>query len=176
MTDDIVTRLRNECQCSDNCRAVGDPCIAMTAADEIERLRAEVARLGSFLHPVGAVVNGYSGSQAETTWVSSDGTITNFDPNTEMGFWIRLFHNECDRSAHLEREIERLRAEVGSKDAQAYRHMRRLFDERGDEIERLKADRDNWKELAHGMATCLDSSTDASDLLWQFEQAVRNGL
>ena len=28
------------------------------AADEIERLRAEVARLGSFLHPIGTVVNG----------------------------------------------------------------------------------------------------------------------
>lgn len=38
-TDDIVTRLQNECQCSDDCRAVGDPCISMRAADEIERLR-----------------------------------------------------------------------------------------------------------------------------------------
>jgi hypothetical protein len=28
-----------------------------------------------------------------------------------MGFWIRLFHNECDRSAYLEKEIERLRTE-----------------------------------------------------------------
>ena len=45
MSDDIVTRLRNECQCSDNCRAVGDPCIAMTAADEIERLRADANTL-----------------------------------------------------------------------------------------------------------------------------------
>lgn len=39
MADDIVTRLRNECQCSDDCRAVNDPCISMRAADEIERLR-----------------------------------------------------------------------------------------------------------------------------------------
>ena len=37
-------------------------------------------------------------------------------------------------------EIERLRAEVDSKDAQAYRHMRRLYDERGDEIARLEAE------------------------------------
>ena len=29
-----------------------------------------------------------------------------------MGFWISALHNECDRSAHLEREIERLRAEI----------------------------------------------------------------
>lgn len=41
VTDDIVTRLRGECQCSDNCRDVGDPCISMRAADEIERLRAD---------------------------------------------------------------------------------------------------------------------------------------
>lgn len=39
MTDDIVTRLQNECQCSDDCRAVNDPCIPMRAADEIELLR-----------------------------------------------------------------------------------------------------------------------------------------
>lgn len=40
VSDDIVTTLRGECQCSDNCRDVGDPCISMRAADEIERLRA----------------------------------------------------------------------------------------------------------------------------------------
>jgi hypothetical protein len=39
MTDDIVTRLRNECQCSDNCRTANDPCIPIQAVDEIERLR-----------------------------------------------------------------------------------------------------------------------------------------
>lgn len=43
MSDDIVTRLRNECQCSDDCQAVNDPCIPMRAADEIERLRELVA-------------------------------------------------------------------------------------------------------------------------------------
>ena len=44
MTDDIVTRLQNECQCSDDCKAENDPCIPMQAADEIERLRADVKR------------------------------------------------------------------------------------------------------------------------------------
>lgn len=42
MADDIVNRLRNECQCSDDCRAVNDPCIPMHAADEIERLQEQV--------------------------------------------------------------------------------------------------------------------------------------
>jgi hypothetical protein len=55
------------------------------------------------------VSDGYGSTGATTTWISSDGTKTNHDPNTEMGFWIRLFHNECDRSAYLEQEIERLR-------------------------------------------------------------------
>lgn len=31
----------------------GDTSCLMDAADEIERLRAEVVRLGSFLHPIG---------------------------------------------------------------------------------------------------------------------------
>lgn len=53
---DIVTRLRK-----------GDPLCrdghiydswANEAADEIEHLRAEVARLSSFLHPIGMVING----------------------------------------------------------------------------------------------------------------------
>ncbi len=55
--------------------------------------------------------DGYGSTGATTTWISSDGTVTNYDPNTEMGFWISALHNECDRSAHLEREIERLRLE-----------------------------------------------------------------
>ena len=37
-------------------------------ADEIERLRAEVARLGSFLHPIGMVVDGQFSSTSETKW------------------------------------------------------------------------------------------------------------
>jgi len=45
VNDDIVTRLRNECQCSDDCRAENDPCISMRAADEIERLRTLAERL-----------------------------------------------------------------------------------------------------------------------------------
>jgi hypothetical protein len=75
VTDDIVTRLRAEfdsCTCSgfDDCDC--KQCHKRTncnlydlvgqAADEIERLRAEVARLGSFLHPVGMVVNTYGTS------------------------------------------------------------------------------------------------------------------
>lgn len=38
------------------------------AADEIERLRAEVARLGLFLHPIGMVVDGQFSSTSETAW------------------------------------------------------------------------------------------------------------
>lgn len=53
--------------------------------------------------------DGYGSTQATNTWITSDGSVTNYDPNTEMGFWISALHNECDRSAHLEREIERLR-------------------------------------------------------------------
>ena len=55
--------------------------------------------------------DGYGSTQATNTWITSDGSVTNYDPNTEMGFWISALHNECDRSAHLEREIERLRVE-----------------------------------------------------------------
>ena len=53
MTDDTVTRLRDAewNEPSTNVRLCAD------AADEIERLRAEVARLGSFLHPIGTIVN-----------------------------------------------------------------------------------------------------------------------
>lgn len=40
MQNDIVTQLRRECQCTDDCRAVNDPCISMRGADEIERLRS----------------------------------------------------------------------------------------------------------------------------------------
>ena len=54
------------------------------------------------------MTDGFGSTRATTTWVSSDATLTNYDPNTEMGFWISALHNECDRSAHLEQEIERL--------------------------------------------------------------------
>lgn len=54
MTDDIVTRLR-EAEWNENPNTnVG---LCAEAADEIERLRAEVARLGSFIHPIGTVIN-----------------------------------------------------------------------------------------------------------------------
>jgi hypothetical protein len=51
--DDIVTTLRTMVQFT-NAVAGG---VCWRAADEIERLRAEVARLGAFLHPVGMVIN-----------------------------------------------------------------------------------------------------------------------
>ena len=51
MPDDIVTRLRNE---TDDFRIFN---LVIEAADEIERLRAEIARLNTFLHPIGAVIN-----------------------------------------------------------------------------------------------------------------------
>lgn len=51
----------------------------------------------------------YGFSQAINTWVDVDGSTTNHDPKTEVGFWVKLFHNECDRSHLLEKEIERLR-------------------------------------------------------------------
>lgn len=57
------------------------------------------------------VSDGYGSTRAKTTWISSDGTTTDHDPDTEMGFWVRLFHNECDRSHFLEQELERLQAE-----------------------------------------------------------------
>ena len=89
MPDDIVTRLRaefdsctcsgfNDCDCKQchkrtNCNLYD---LVGQAADEIERLRenreylhsviemlrAEVARLGTFLHPVGMVINTYGTS------------------------------------------------------------------------------------------------------------------
>lgn len=49
MADDIVTRLREKYS--------GQLPICAEAADEIERLRAEVARLNTFLYPIGVVVN-----------------------------------------------------------------------------------------------------------------------
>lgn len=41
-------------------------------ACEIERLRAEVARLGSFLHPIGMVIDGQFSSTSETAWKRDD--------------------------------------------------------------------------------------------------------
>ena len=57
MSDDIVTRLRERSRRFWQ-TGLDNPAFEMAkAADEIERLRAEVARLGSFLHPIGAVIN-----------------------------------------------------------------------------------------------------------------------
>ena len=55
MTDDIVTRLREVRRPTE--MQAQPSALCMEAADEIERLRAEVARLGAFLHPVGMVIN-----------------------------------------------------------------------------------------------------------------------
>ena len=41
MTDDIVTRLRQECEAWD-CKNIDAPCLTSEAADEIERLREMV--------------------------------------------------------------------------------------------------------------------------------------
>ena len=41
-TDDIVTRLRQECEAWD-CKNIDAPCLTSDAADEIERLRKELA-------------------------------------------------------------------------------------------------------------------------------------
>jgi hypothetical protein len=56
-SDDLITRL-------EEAGRVGSLC--WEAADEIERLRAEVARLGTFLHPVGMVINTYGTSPTIT--------------------------------------------------------------------------------------------------------------
>ena len=52
MADDIVIRLRDWVLC-----ATPTEMVMLEAADEIERLRAEVARLNTFLHPIGVVIN-----------------------------------------------------------------------------------------------------------------------
>ena len=58
MSDDIVTRLREHKE--DEAMLGNDWLVSVLAeaADEIERLRAEVSRLGSFLHPIGTVIDG----------------------------------------------------------------------------------------------------------------------
>lgn len=69
MPDDIVTRLRETCGCvwndledsTSQSRSCGG-----RAADEIERLRTEVARLGSFVYPVGTVIHDNPRKVAET--------------------------------------------------------------------------------------------------------------
>lgn len=57
MFDDIVTRLSDaqaECDLSPcDCQCY----LHQDAIDEIVRLRAEVARLNTFLHPIGIVIN-----------------------------------------------------------------------------------------------------------------------
>ena len=56
MSDDIVTRLRERGEWDAHPmggREWFPDELCEEAADEIERLRAEVTRLGSFLHPVG---------------------------------------------------------------------------------------------------------------------------
>jgi len=49
----------------------------------------------------------------------------------------------------------------------------RIFLEAADEIERLRERLWIWRKLADDMANRLDSSTEASDLLADYEQAVR---
>jgi len=54
--DDIVTRLRQEWEYGNNAQGCDYEMFAQ-AADEIERLRSEVARINTFLHPIGVVIN-----------------------------------------------------------------------------------------------------------------------
>ena len=69
------------------------------AADEIERLRAEVARLGSFLHPIGTVVHDNPRKFAET--FGSGEHIS-----APFGGTVKDVHSSCSD------EIERLRKEL----------------------------------------------------------------
>ena len=87
-SDDIVTRLREECEslkvdvqvlreAADEIERLREKIqdLRMHAeqdACEIERLRAEVARLGSFLHPIGMVIDGQFSSTSETAWKRDD--------------------------------------------------------------------------------------------------------
>jgi hypothetical protein len=41
-----------------------------------------------------------------------------------------------------------------------------------EELNLIRKDRDFWRKLANGMASCLDSSTEASDLLQEYENAI----
>ena len=57
-SDDIVTRLREHIPIPLEFADEGAPAhLIAEAADEIERLRAEVARLSSFLHPIGMIIH-----------------------------------------------------------------------------------------------------------------------
>lgn len=42
MKIDLITQLKRECQCSDNCVSADDPCIPMRAACEIAHLMARI--------------------------------------------------------------------------------------------------------------------------------------
>jgi hypothetical protein len=60
MSEDIVTRLRKAVAQTAEANTLPSwdfAKIAWEAATEIERLHAEVVRLGSFLHPIGLVID-----------------------------------------------------------------------------------------------------------------------
>ena len=42
MKTELITQLKQECQCSDNCVSANDPCIPMRAACEIAHLMARI--------------------------------------------------------------------------------------------------------------------------------------
>lgn len=56
MADDIVAGLNNVAAYLRKHEPASSDAV-LEAADEIKRLRAEVARLGGFLHPIGAIVH-----------------------------------------------------------------------------------------------------------------------
>ena len=73
--------------------------ITTEAADEIQRLRAEVARLSSFLHPIGTIIHDNPRKLAETLG-SGEHISAPFDGT------VKDIHAPCHD------EIERLRTEL----------------------------------------------------------------
>lgn len=61
MANDIVTRLRKRTERSLHTGSDVPSSLMLEAADEIERLRAEVVRLGSCLDPIRLVINAKEG-------------------------------------------------------------------------------------------------------------------
>lgn len=97
MTEDIVPRLRAT-------ETLGEPLMPWhvtpnEAADEIERLRKEVARLGSFIHPIGTIIHDNSRKFAET--LGSGEHVS-----APFGGTVKDVHSSCID------EIERLQAEL----------------------------------------------------------------
>jgi hypothetical protein len=59
VTDDILEELQHALVAD---KTPWDITVYQKAIDEIERLRAEIARLGSFIHPIGTITYGTNNS------------------------------------------------------------------------------------------------------------------